>query len=207
MLEEPLPQLLDACLAGDAAAQSRLVVRYHDFVRTCVARVLSRCSTQRPVAADVDDLANMVFEKLVRDSCRILEPLRGAECIDAWLYVVARNLVRDEIRREKTRLGALRQMRGAYEDEELPFIGHSRASAMDDVWDILQEGMETLSIPQRLTVQLHYVEGLDCADISQILHQPIGTVSSHLHRARVRLHEHLVRSGSPLTSTESQRHG
>lgn len=190
---EPLPELLEGCYRGDGGAQSRFFLRYQELVTRAVARTLSRYCRQPPVASDVDDLAQEVFEKLLKNDCRALLHVRGASCIDSWLVVVARHHTVDALRSEGARGRALVRLRGNYSDEELPVH-----AAMPDPGktaeseETLQEArvlLEALPEQQRLSVQLFYEHGLSYAQIAEMLGQPPNTIASHLFRARKKLME------------------
>lgn len=189
--EEPLPELLEACFRGDAAGQSKFFLRYHELITRAIARTLSRYCSQPPVASDVDDLTQEVFEKLLRNHCSALASVRGASCIDAWLTVVARNHTVDALRSEGARARAHVRLRGRYSDREMPV--HACIADTGDV--VVREEevkiaaalLEELPPVQRLSMQMFYEHGLSYEEIAAVLGQPANTVASHLRRARARL--------------------
>jgi RNA polymerase sigma-70 factor (ECF subfamily) len=156
-----------------------------------VARTLSRYCSQPPVASDVDDLSQEVFEKLLRDKCRALHSVRGAATVDAWIMVIARNHTVDVLRGEGARARAHVRLRGQYADEELPIHGAPRPAedhaAGDEAAAYVAQFLETLPAQQRLSMQLFYGEGMSYAEIAEVMGLPMNTVASHLHRARRRL--------------------
>ena len=55
------------------------------------------------------------------------------------------------------------------------------------------EQVERLPLPYRLVLNLFYQEELSCAEIAEVLDMPVGTVKTHLFRARQALAEALPR--------------
>ena len=70
--------------------------------------------------------------------------------------------------------------------------------------DSLDAGLRTLTPDARASLLLHVVEGMQQAEIGQLLGLPVGTVASHVHRARTALREHLSPNSSICSSTECQ---
>jgi RNA polymerase sigma-70 factor, ECF subfamily len=57
----------------------------------------------------------------------------------------------------------------------------------------VHSALSALSDEYRIIVVLADIEGLDYTEIAQVLHIPLGTVRSRLHRARARLRQMLLR--------------
>jgi RNA polymerase sigma factor (sigma-70 family) len=57
---------------------------------------------------------------------------------------------------------------------------------------LVMEAIATLPDAQRVTVELHYVEGLKLWEIASLVDAPIGTIKARLHRARERLRRGLA---------------
>jgi len=56
---------------------------------------------------------------------------------------------------------------------------------------IVLAAVDTLGPKHRIVVVLHYMNGLNLAEIAQVVDCPIGTVKSRLHYALRRLRTHL----------------
>lgn len=101
----------------------------------------------------------------------------------AWVYSIAANLCRDELRRKKRRQHAIADVPF---DELVPFASdsspspRSRASGREFAGR-LREELRKLKPEQREVIVLHYLNGLKYREIARVLGCPIGTVQSRLH--------------------------
>lgn len=100
----------------------------------------------------------------------------------AWIRRVAWNRLRDHIRRRK---------RAARADALLAAAERQRRS--DTGPDLaLADAVARLPLRQRSVVAMFYVGGYTISEIAHALRVSDGTVKSHLHDARRRLHSHLT---------------
>lgn len=150
---------------------------YADARRRLVG-VLSVSSGSRSLAEELAD------ETLVRalekwDDCVV------AEATSAWLFTVARNLLRRTRRREAL---------------FARFAGGGRLSDVADVPDFSPEVLDAIAAlapRQREAVALRYVLGLRCAEIAEAMGVTEGTAMRTLFDARKRL---AVSLGGPLAA-------
>ena len=104
----------------------------------------------------------------------VLESSPGA--VRAWLYTVARNIVTDEWRRQRTR-------------REFPVADVPEAEATDDTIDhfllswVVAEAIGRLSTEHRAVLLECYYRGRPVAEASRRLGIPEGTVKSRTHYA------------------------
>ena len=108
---------------------------------------------------------------------------------EAWLFRIAMNRLRDEMRRRK------RQARPV-EDEILTSLAggidpdHDMQSDADsEQLANLRQAMARLSESDLKVIQMRHYGGLSFAQIAQVLDQPIGTVLARQHRALKKLKE------------------
>ena len=102
--------------------------------------------------------------------------LRNPEYFRTWVVRILINKCRD-IQRRNSR----------YADWE-----QAPEQIAPDVADkALHDAILALDEKHRLPLTLHYIEGFELKEISQILHMPVGTVKSRLHHGRNRLREKL----------------
>ncbi len=108
---------------------------------------------------------------------------------EAWLFRIAMNRLRDEMRRRK------RQARPV-EDEVLTVLAggidpeqEMQSEADSDQLANLREAMARLSESDLKVIQMRHYGGLSFAQIAQVLGQPIGTVLARQHRALKKLRE------------------
>ena len=108
---------------------------------------------------------------------------------EAWLFRIAMNRLRDEMRRRK------RQARPV-EDEVLTSLAggidpdeEMHTDADSDQLANLRQAMARLSESDLKVLQMRHYGGLSFAQIAQVLGQPIGTVLARQHRALKKLRE------------------
>lgn len=160
---------IERARAGDTAAYRRLVERYSDRAYGLALRMLGSPSEAEEVAQD----------GFVR-AWRALPRFRGDSSFSTWLHriVVRRALDRSAV------LKARRARETGLEDAatlEAPGGGTGGSEALSRRLDRL---LGSLSEVQRAAILLYYYEDRSVEQVSRTLGIPIGTVKTHLHRAR-----------------------
>jgi RNA polymerase sigma-70 factor (ECF subfamily) len=134
-----------------------------------------------------DDLAQEVFLRVHRG----LPAFRGESSLSTWLFRITRNVcveVRDQHRFERSL--------DAIDDNRRPRVAlgtADRAFADMELRDRLDKALAQLPPAARFLVSAHYLGGQKYEDLAQALDLPIGTVKTHLHRAKQRLRALLER--------------
>jgi RNA polymerase sigma-70 factor (ECF subfamily) len=187
--EEGLP----VALAGDLDGQfERLVRAYQDRLFAFALR-LSRSRE------DAEEIAQDAFVRAYK-ALKTYPPERiAALSLRAWLYQIALNVTRNRFRRRRPIHVSLTSADG----EGAP-MSHEPEIDPADRPDALYEkkserhGIAALvaDLPDRyrMPLVLRYVEGLPVEEVASVLHQPLGTTKSHLHRGVNALREALSRS-------------
>ena len=167
--------LVERCRSGDDAAFAELVDRYKDLVYGVVYRMMSD-------RTQVDDLAQEVFLKIHRG----LPYFRGDARLSTWIYRIVQNVCsqarsqrRPEVPidsgREDRPVREPRSIDGAFLDLELR--------------DRLEKAIARLPENYRLLIAAHYLRGVQYEALAEALNIPLGTVKTHLYRAKRRLRE------------------
>ncbi len=172
-------ELLAQTAAGRTAAFAELVDRHKDGL----VRYLSRLTNRSDRA---EDLAQEAFLRLFRAAGSYREEGR----FEPYLYRIATNLLRTDLRREtRRRLLALRFL--------APSNGHSPAPPQTEL--LAQEeqrvvARELARLPPRLRIPvvLFELEGWPYQEIARLLRIRPGTVKSRIHRGRERLRARLA---------------
>jgi RNA polymerase sigma-70 factor (ECF subfamily) len=167
--------LIERCRSGtDDAAFAELVDRYKDLVYGMVGRLI-------PDRSRADDVAQDVFLKVYRG----LPYFRGDARLSTWIYRIVANecaQVRSKPRRE------VPLDRGPDRPPIDP--GAADAAFADlELRDRLDAAMAQLPEHERLLVAAHYLEGVQYEALAEALGIPLGTVKTHLYRAKRRLRE------------------
>lgn len=133
-----------------------------------------------------EEITQDVFTALIR-SANQLDVSRGT--VQAWLYSVARNLVRKRLEREKRYVPFLKDEDAG---EEMEFADVSITTALDRLtgqerMEALEEGIQLLPSPFREVLVLCDLEETPYDAAATLMECPIGTIRSRLHRARAML--------------------
>jgi len=174
---------------GDPTALEDLIARWERPLYYYVRRLLDR-------EEDAWDTLQEVWLKVTRK----LHKLRDPQALPAWLYKIAHNTVVSHYRKSK-RFEAL-------EDN-----GESTAVSLEEITmeigpeDILDlhRGIESLSLPHREVITLHFLEDFTLDEISEITGKSIGTIKSRLHYAKTALRKTLT-GETPTPTGKGERH-
>jgi RNA polymerase sigma-70 factor, ECF subfamily len=161
-------ELVAAAQAGDRDALDALLRRHLDLIHGICSRLAGN-------PADAADATQEALIAIVRGLPRF--DRRAAA--RTWMYRVATNACLDELRRRgrRPRLGLDDTM--AERPDPAPSLDRSVTDrlTLDDALDRLPEEF-------RVAVVLRDVQGMDYAQIAEVLQIPIGTVRSRIARGR-----------------------
>jgi RNA polymerase sigma-70 factor (ECF subfamily) len=127
-------------------------------------------------AADADDLAQAAIERALIHQASWKPGTR----LDSWVYRIAQNLWRDELRAHRRRAEPLEGVEVAGED------GRETFTRLIEVGEVA-DSFHRLPDEQRLVISLVVLDGLSYQEAADVLEVPVGTVMSRLARARGRL--------------------
>jgi len=166
--------LIERCRTGDDAAFEELVDRYKNLVYGLVYRLVSD-------RTGVDDLAQDVFLKIYRG----LPYFRGDARLSTWIYRVVQNVCFET--RPRRQLVSLDDDR---EDRRRIDPGRADAAFADmELRDRLDKAIAQLPEQYRVLIAAHYLEGVQYEALAEAMNLPLGTVKTHLYRAKRRLRE------------------
>jgi RNA polymerase sigma-70 factor (ECF subfamily) len=183
--------------AGSEEAFRQLVLRFERPVYGLVLRMVHDPGT-------AEELAQDVFVKAYRR----LETYDPGRRFGSWLFKIAHNTTIDHLRRSAPHLVSLEA-----DTEEggglAAVLAHPAAESPEavaerrDLARDLDRAIATLRPEYRGAVVLRYQEGLSYEEISEAMGLPLGTIKTHLHRARKELAEILrVRGWAPETRND-----
>jgi RNA polymerase sigma-70 factor (ECF subfamily) len=172
-LEEP--DLVTRACEGDKPAFAELVRRHQGRVRG----LLMRLAQDRVLA---DDLAQEVFLRAYRG----LVGFQRRSAFGTWLYRIAYNCYLNN----RTRV---RRFCELPEDYVAAAVAPESAlsAPRSDLRRDLSAAIESLPERYRAVVVLYYLEEVSYPEIADILSVPLGTVKTHLHRAKKLLRERM----------------
>ena len=168
---EPSPtddELVAAAQSGDRAALDTLLRRHLDLIHAVCSRLAGN-------PADAADATQEALIAIVRGLPRF--DRRAAP--RTWMYRVATNACLDELRRRgrRPRLGLDDAM--AERPDPAPPVDRSVTDRLT-----LDDALARLPEEFRVAVVLRDVQGMDYAQIAEVLQIPIGTVRSRIARGR-----------------------
>jgi RNA polymerase sigma-70 factor (ECF subfamily) len=169
------------------------LARYEGIVQRYARHVYNIAYRMTGNEADARDLSQEAFLRVYR-ALRRVEP--GAP-LESWLYRIVSNLYIDLLRRRpRQRVESLDAPIATPRGElvrELPDVAANPETIFEreQIDTVIQQALGTLSAELRMVVVLSDVEGFSYEEIATILHVPLGTVKSRLHRARQILQDRL----------------
>ena len=126
----------------------------------------------------IEDLAQDVFLRIHRG----LPYFRGEARLSTWIYRIVANVC------AQARAKAPDQV--SLDDERSAAVMPSGADpqfADIELRDRLEKAIARLPDRQRLLIAAHYLQGVQYEDLADALRLPLGTVKTHLYRAKRQL--------------------
>jgi len=164
---------------GDERAFRVLMERHIERIRKLVFVVLNRAEL-------VDDLTQEVFI----NAYRALPNFRYDASFYTWLYRIAVNRCRDEMRKLSVRkMFSLERLLDARDKEVI--IRTSVEADEQDTSDIIHAGLQRLPEKYRVALILKDIEGRSYEEIAEIMQCELGTVKSRLARGRTLMRKYL----------------
>lgn len=160
---------------ADARAFAELIRRHQGKVRG----LLLRLTGDRTLA---DDLAQEVFFRAFRG----LVGFEGRARFSTWLYRIAYNVYLNHRARVRAHSGLPEGFESGVAAPET-----AMSAARSDLRRDLAAAIDGLPDRYRAVVMLHYLEDVSYPEIAEILELPLGTVKTHLHRAKKMLRERM----------------
>lgn len=162
--------LIERCRTGDDVAFGELVDRYKNLVYGMVWRMVADRS-------QTDDLAQDVFLKVYRG----LPYFRGDARLSTWIFRIVSNVCSQARSRRTAEVPALTPVREPGSADT--------AFAELELRDRLDKAIAQLPENYRLLIAAHYLDGVQYEALAETLDIPVGTVKTHLYRAKRRLRE------------------
>jgi RNA polymerase sigma-70 factor (ECF subfamily) len=176
---------------GNVEAFNEIVERYKNPLYNFVSRLLGD-----PMFSE--DIVQETFIRVYRNKHRYHRIAK----FSTWIYTIASNLAKTELRRRKVKQFFSISSKGTEEkDYDLP--DHSSSVERDVDLAMKQEAVlkeiDRLPAPFKEAVILRDIQDLAYEEISEILDVPLGTVKSRVNRGRARLQKILKFIGQEET--------
>lgn len=173
--------LVDASKRGDQDAFARLVQRYQRHIFNLVFRILQQY-----------DEATEITQETFLAAWQGLPSFRGDARFPTWLYRIAYNCSLKQLEQRKRD----RALQAAIQAEQfLKRVDDSeRAEAVleaSDRQNMIYEQLSSLPAKYRIVLVLRHLQEMTYEEMAETLTMPIGTIKTHLFRARNLLKERL----------------
>lgn len=195
-----------ALLARAAAAGQDAEAAWRELVALYGRRVYALARARRLGEEAAEEVAQSVFVTVaqqVRSGASRGYEERGR--FESWLFRIAVNRVRDEMRRRKRALAD--NADPADLDASIPSSPnpHDPGESESHVRSLrdLRAAMALLPDADREVVELRHHGGLSFKQIADTLDEPLGTVLARHHRALRKLKDIMSRSGTPAPSARA----
>jgi RNA polymerase sigma-70 factor (ECF subfamily) len=135
---------------------------------------------------DAEEIVQDAFVRAYRALGKMSDEQRSELRLQPWLYTITLNVTRNRLRSKRptnVALDALADpdalLRDSLEGPPRPeTIVEQNAEVA-----LVEKALLSLPMHLRAAATLRFIEGRSHPEIAEILHQPIGTVKSHVHRA------------------------
>ena len=196
MPQLPLDSLLAAAVTGDAGAWRDLVDR---FGKRVFALLVKHCSDR--------ELAEEITQATFVQIATHLDGYQEQGRFEPWLFRIAMNLLRDEMRRRKRHARPMDMTGGRGEDDsggdtaawqvaQEKLVRDAEGSDHEDPAErvsraeqvaLIQSAIAGMNPADRTIIELRHTAGLSFAEIAENLGEPLGTVLARGHRALAKL--------------------
>lgn len=173
-------QLVLASKGGDQDAFAQLVQRYQRRIFNLVYRMLQQYEE-----------ANEITQETFLAAWQGLPSFRGEARFATWLYRIAYNCALKQLETRKRD----RALQAALQAEQALDSSADRASAQIDAHEqqaLVQEHLSHLPAKYRIVLILRHLQDMTYEEMAEILTMPVGTIKTHLFRARNLLKERLL---------------
>lgn len=172
--------IVTAFLGGEERAFSELVERYQTRLLNFIYRTIG----------DRDRAEDLVQEVFIR-VYRHLHRFDRSKKFSTWVYTIASNLAKNELRnRSRNPLVLFQTMRGGQDEEDRPLQFEDTTARPDDMYrkrhlrELVEDTVAKLPEHHRQVFVLRELEGKSYQEIAEITGCNLGTVKSRLNRAR-----------------------
>lgn len=181
--------LVEQCRRGDSLAMERLILKYQNRIYNIILKMCGNTD-------DAAELTQDTFVKIIES----IDSFKGKSSFYTWAFRIAVNVTLNyckrnarfgaqslEIANEGKNVEGKEQLREILADNNLP--DPAAVAANRELCEIVMKALRRLDDEQRAVVLLRDIEGMNYAQIAEVLNVELGTVKSRLSRARCTLRE------------------
>jgi len=168
---------------GDEQAYVELVNRFRNRLMSFIYRYVN----------DMEQAEDIVQDALIKLYTH-KHYYKNIAKFSTWIYTIAANLAKTELRKKKSRkVTYLSQMGPEERDYELPAVepDTDELAQSEYIEKKIQAAIQKLPLHFRTVTILRDIQELSYEEISKIVDVPLGTVKSRINRARIQLQKEL----------------
>ena len=168
---------------GDEQAYVELVNRFRNRLMSFIYRYVNDMEQAEDIVQDA--LLKLYTHK---------HYYKNIAKFSTWIYTIAANLAKTELRKKKSRkVTYLSQMGPEERDYELPAVepDTDELAQSEYIEKKIQAAIQKLPLHFRTVTILRDIQELSYEEISKIVDVPLGTVKSRINRARIQLQKEL----------------
>jgi len=168
---------------GDEQAYVELVNRFRNRLMSFIYRYVNDMEQAEDIVQDA--LLKLYTHK---------HYYKNIAKFSTWIYTIAANLAKTELRKKKSRkVTYLSQMGPEERDYELPAVepDTDELAQSEYIENKIQAAIQKLPLHFRTVTILRDIQELSYEEISKIVDVPLGTVKSRINRARIQLQKEL----------------
>ncbi|MEJ2313022.1 MAG: RNA polymerase sigma factor [Gemmatimonadales bacterium] len=165
-------EVVEAVLDGRHDQYGILVRRYQDVLFRYAERMTGR-------ADEAEDIVQLTFVR----GYRSLASCRDPDRVGGWLFRIAANLCKDQVKGRRRREQPLDEYRELRVDEPGPLA----VAEQDEIRRRIDEALERLHADQREAFVLKHIEGWSYQEMSEQLEVSVPALKMRVHRAREEL--------------------
>ena len=173
-------QLVQEAKAGSLTAFEELISSYEK-------RIYNYCLRMTNSREDAEDLTQEVFVRVYKS----LKRFRGKSQLSTWIYRIAHNICIDRYRKTRLVTISLSQPKGEDDEGEIELPAGNPSPEEEamrlELKKHLLKSISELPPKYRSVIVLRDIQNYSYDEIAEILRLPLGTVKSHISRARAAL--------------------
>lgn len=181
--------LVQQCRQGDSAAMERLIYKYQNRIYNTILKICANPD-------DAAELTQDTFVKVIEN----IDKFEGRSSFYTWAFRIAMNLTLNHCKRSSkltfTSLETERKGNNWRPKQILKEFLRNDASPDPaivaqnrELCDLVQKALMKLDDTRRTVIVLRDIEGMNYAQIANVLELELGTVKSRISRARNNLRE------------------
>jgi len=175
--------LLRRAKEGDHQAFGQLVEPCLDQAYRLALRIVGDCGEAEDALQDA-----------LYNAWRALPRFRGESRFLTWLYRIVWRVSVDRLRKAKALPVDADLLDAAQaQGDDAGWYDPERSLEGAETRREVEQALGRLPVAYRTALTLYYIEGLPVREVAQVLEVPVGTVKTHLHRARLALKKELDR--------------